>query len=211
MTDWYTDYSNDFIILGAGDDACDGRLGRDTIEGRQGNDRIFGGGSDDTVFGGGGNDYIEGEDGNDLLKGNGNNDTIYGGYGEDTIGGGGGNDTIEGGAGSDKINGGSGEDVIAFGDDDADTLDGGRNADEFVFEGRTADLPSLADKIQHFNPNKDKLVFEHDDFDGDFDQFFSIRQAGDNVVIQTPDREETYVMLLKVDVEAITEADFVFV
>lgn len=87
---------------------------------------------------------IEGTDGSDVLKGsdfantingNGGFDYIKGRGGNDTINGGAGNDQVDGGAGEDTIDGGADRDTIISGSDKAnDTITGGTEADDFVFE-----------------------------------------------------------------------------
>ena len=56
------------------------------------------GSGDDELHGGGGNDVVGSKSGNDLLFGDGGDDRLVGGVGDDTLSGGAGNDIIQGGA-----------------------------------------------------------------------------------------------------------------
>ncbi|MBC7150946.1 MAG: calcium-binding protein [Rhizobium sp.] len=82
------------ILLGAGNDLYDGRLGRISGE-------VQGGAGDDILRGGDGGETLDGGDGADTIDGNGGTDTLVGGDGADTLDGGVGADTLDGGTGDD--------------------------------------------------------------------------------------------------------------
>ena len=149
------------VLLGAGNDLYDGRLGQITgaVYGAAGADALYGGvqadefhgGLDaDLVRGGDGDDTLFGDQGNDVLNGQSGDDDLSGGIGNDTMLGGGGNDTLLGEAGNDRLTGGNGDDVLAGGSGrdtifggggndeitggaQADTMTGGLGADTFAF------------------------------------------------------------------------------
>ena len=82
------------ILLGAGNDLYDGRLGRVSGE-------VQGGAGTDILRGGDGGETLDGGDGADTLDGNGGADTLVGGDGADALDGGAGADTLDGGTGND--------------------------------------------------------------------------------------------------------------
>ena len=83
------------ILLGAGNDLYDGRLGRVSGE-------VQGGAGDDILRGGDGGETLYGGDGADTLDGNGGADTLVGGDGADALDGGAGADTLSGDTGNDS-------------------------------------------------------------------------------------------------------------
>ncbi|PZM78830.1 MAG: hypothetical protein DKT66_23305 [Candidatus Melainabacteria bacterium] len=135
-----SDWHNNKIWGGTGNDAIIGALGDDTLIGEDGddaiqgfyplganeprigngetdNDLIFGGAGKDSLWGQAGNDTISGDDGDDLVKGFvSGNDTksSLGAYETDTdlLFGGAGNDTVFGGVGNDTISGGADNDLM---------------------------------------------------------------------------------------------------
>ena len=104
------------VILGAGDDRYDGRLG--TIDGNvvggDGKDVLLGGAGNETFFGGVGIDRLLGGGGNDRLEGGADNDRLEGGEGKDTLKGDVGNDFLFGGKSADRLVGGAGDDLFVF-------------------------------------------------------------------------------------------------
>ncbi|PPJ48169.1 RTX toxin, partial [Rhizobium sp. KAs_5_22] len=82
------------ILLGAGNDLYDGRLGRVSGE-------VQGGAGDDLLRGGDAAETLDGGDDADTLEGNGGADTLVGGAGADALDGGAGADTLDGGTGDD--------------------------------------------------------------------------------------------------------------
>jgi len=83
------------ILLGAGNDLYDGRLGGVSGE-------VQGGAGDDILRGGNGGETLYGGDGADTLDGNGGADTLVGGDGADALDGGAGADTLSGDTGNDS-------------------------------------------------------------------------------------------------------------
>ncbi|MBC7312914.1 MAG: calcium-binding protein [Rhizobium sp.] len=83
------------ILLGAGNDLYDGRLGGVSGE-------VQGGAGDDILRGGDGGETLYGGDGADTLDGNGGADTLVGGDGADALDGGAGADTLSGDTGNDS-------------------------------------------------------------------------------------------------------------
>ena len=101
----------------------------DTVYAGDGTDTVYGGGDGDLIYGGNASDTLYGDTGNDALFGGTDNtaDTLYGGDNDDTL---------DGGLGSDRLYGGNGNDLIfagAFGNPDADRLDGGAGQDTVDF------------------------------------------------------------------------------
>ena len=120
-------FMNDSLLGGAGDDILRGQAGDDSLQGGDGNDYLYGGAGNDTLSGGEGSNNLSGEDGDDLLLGGAGNDILSGGAGNDTLSGGGGANSLSGGAGDDlylidatatgaTIGDSSGTDTIRFGE-----------------------------------------------------------------------------------------------
>ena len=121
------------------------RGGNDTLLGGEGNDSLFGDAGEDLESAAiGGNDILDGGTGNDLLVGDAGDDldnTSQGG--DDTLLGAGGEDTLFGdnrdpfedndGGGDDRLFGGEGNDTL-IGNSGNDTLDGGADADIFLYD-----------------------------------------------------------------------------
>jgi len=87
------DGSDQFIVLGPGDDILRGAGGDDTVGSGAGDDRLFGGAGDDRLFGGTGNDTLDGGRGADSLEGGPGDDTLIAGA----------TDTLVGDIGRDRI------------------------------------------------------------------------------------------------------------
>jgi Ca2+-binding RTX toxin-like protein len=130
---------NDMIHARPGNDYLHGKAGDDLLYGQKGDDGIRGGKGNDIIFGGQGIDFLEGDGGIDLIYGGKGNDRIYGGNGDDILFGDGGNDYLCGEMGADTLTGGSGNDVFAIA----------------IGTGST-DL-AVADVINDFTLNKDKI------------------------------------------------------
>jgi Ca2+-binding RTX toxin-like protein len=75
------------MILGMGGD--------DKINGNAGDDKLYGGNGTDTIHGNQGNDQIYGDVGDDKLYGDEGNDTFYFNLGQNSVDGGGGSDTVD--------------------------------------------------------------------------------------------------------------------
>jgi Ca2+-binding RTX toxin-like protein len=88
---------------------------QDTLDGGWGNDHLYGFAAADSLLG---------AEGNDLLAGGDGDDTLIGGDGDDYLGADAGFDVIDGGAGNDIITAGgdAGDDVYLFGYGDGRTL-----------------------------------------------------------------------------------------
>ncbi|MEM8699345.1 MAG: Calx-beta domain-containing protein, partial [Pseudomonadota bacterium] len=124
----------DFLVGGLGDDILRGFGGRDVLEGSAGNDELDGLSAGDSLFGGTGEDLLIGGEGGDLLDGGGSTDTAS--Y---DLSPGGVTLSLRSGIGSagdaegDQLVSienviGSRRDDRIFGDDFANTLDGGQFA-----------------------------------------------------------------------------------
>jgi Ca2+-binding RTX toxin-like protein len=141
------------------------------VESLNGSDNsFFGGSSNDVVNGAKGNDTIQGKKGNDILSGKVGNDLLNGGIGDDLLQGGvgkdtlrglKGNDILRGEAGNDILNGGDGSDLL-IGGNGFDTIIGGAGSDRFRFYS----LRNGVNKIEDFNPAKDKIEFSAANFGG---------------------------------------------
>ncbi|MEJ6391612.1 calcium-binding protein, partial [Gymnodinialimonas ulvae] len=145
---------NDFIVGGDGADLIGGDLGDDLLHGQNGDDLLVGGVGNDTLFGENGADVMDGGAGADLLIGGANNDLLDGGSGADELIGGWGSDTLSGGEGNDTLNSGAG----------ADNLIGGLGDDAFYFDSFDGQL----DQVTDFTVGADKLVFNQNGFDGQY-------------------------------------------
>jgi serralysin len=75
----------DFVSLGAGRDAFNGRGGQDSAFGENGDDLLNGGAGGDVLFGGNGKDSLVGGTGADVLAGEGGRDFLTGGSGADVF------------------------------------------------------------------------------------------------------------------------------
>ena len=143
---------NNTLVAGDGDDIIEGGDDHDSINGGAGFDRLLGGNGNNVVFGGTGDDSIRtgtgadtlwGEIGNDLIKagfgddylnGGASKDRLFGQQGDDTIYAGRNNDALDGGPGSDLLKGWDGNDKLFDRDATADTLDGGLDNDQALFD-----------------------------------------------------------------------------
>ena len=143
-----SNYANDWLYGGAGDDGITGNGGNDTLIGGDGADILNGGSGSDTIVyagsdaavtidlhwhtGSGGEaegdtiwevENIVGSAHHDWLMGDALANYIQGGAGYDTVYGRGGDDYLDGGAGEDNLQGDAGNDTLWGGDGD-DTLRG---------------------------------------------------------------------------------------
>ncbi|MEM9247189.1 MAG: spondin domain-containing protein [Pseudomonadota bacterium] len=186
-----------------------------TVEERQGTDsgEVLGGNrSDNIINAGDGQDILLGRRGWDELNGEGGGDIILGGSGDDLINGGGGrdwisggrdNDIIDGGRGADWINGNRGDDVVAGGLGE-DTLTGGSGDDLFVYVAGDGD-----DLIRDFDRNgDDQLAVDVDGIDTFADLLATAEDVGFGVEFDFGDGDS--VLLRGVDLDTLTETDFVF-
>lgn len=135
------------------EDGIDGKGGNDQINGLAGDDFLFGRAGRDRVSGGEGFDYIRGGADADDLRGGPQDDRIFGDRGNDTLYGGLDHDELWGGAGNDTLYGEAGEDIL-LGELGDDTVDGGADADLYVF---AAD--SGRDRAVSFDAD-DRIVFK---------------------------------------------------
>ena len=123
---------------GHGNDTLTGSVFANRIDGCYGSDTVNGGLGDDTL---GGDSECIGISGSDTIHGDGGDDVIYGDselqntddqpdqlFGDD------GADMITGGGGADQMNGGAGKDQFLALDGFVDTVDGGPDTDNGIFD-----------------------------------------------------------------------------
>ena len=220
---------NDILRGQGGEDHLDGGLGNDelrgggrndTLFGNEGDDLLFGEFGEDTLYGGNGNDTLSGaneadtlygEAGDDILNGGFAIDTLYGGSGNDTLDGGGGNDRLEGGLGDDQMLGGDGSDRLIGNEGDDrlnggtgfDVLTGGSGADWFILSGTGFDN----DRVTDFENGVDLIVFRPSTGVTSMADFTDIRQAGDDLVIETASGN---IRLENFDLADLDASDFFF-
>lgn len=108
---------NDVARTGAGDDFVQGGAGRDLIKGEDGGDFLLGDEGNDLLFGGNDADQLDGGADADVLFGQDGSDALFGQAGHDVLFGGTGDDLLDGGAGNDLLLGGGGDDIFIFGPD----------------------------------------------------------------------------------------------
>lgn len=146
-------------------------------------DRIFNGtDADDILEGGDGNDILTGNGGNDSLVGKLGKDKLLGGEGDDKLAGGKGNDLLVGGGGSDRITCAQGRDIVML------------ERDQFA-----------RDVIRDFADRQDKLALAK----GTPFSKLRFEQKGSNTIVSF--RKEQLAVLLGVEANVITIADFKFV
>ena len=152
-------------------------------------ENLIGSGAGDELWGDFNANRLEGGEGDDILNGLFGNDTLIGGAGNDTFSGGMGNDTLIGDDGNDNLRAGAGDDRL-YGGAGNDNLFGGPAADRFLF----ASEAEGDDRIEDFDTNDDRLVFDADEWTGDNDNerladlINATRlDADDNIVIDRPD------------------------
>lgn len=144
--------------------------------------------------------FILGGEGDDQLTGSKRGDIILGEGGTDTLTGGRGRDALFGGAGVDTLNGDKGRDLLVGGPGQ-DELFGGAGRDLFLFAGDAfaegAPVPvgttgiaalNLPDNLRDFQIDRDKFVFNGEDFGVDTIDFVKgttaeIEESG-NVIVQ---------------------------
>ncbi len=132
-----SNFSNDTLQGGAGNDFLDGRGGTDTADYWDSTAGVVVDLSANTTFNDGfgntdtliGIESVRGSQNDDTLTGNFGNNRLVGGGGDDALNGGSGADTLEGDAGQDALLGGDGNDVLLGGEGD-DTLSGGSGSDQ---------------------------------------------------------------------------------
>ena len=164
-----------------------------------GNDTFYGGIGSDRVSGSSGDDILYGGDGADWLDGNSGNDWLYGGAGNDNLNGGEGRDRLFGGIGNDNLNGGEGRDRLVGGAGD-DNLTGGEGRDRFVLtEGEGTDT------ITDFEDGQDFIVLDKTLTFGQL----TFTQSGSDALIRIGNEGELLASLKGVDVNLITEDDFI--
>ena len=206
---------NDALYGGRGNDQILGQLGADILFGGEGNDLVLGGNRDDVlygdegndrVFGGNGEDEVYGGTGADIGRGGSGDDNMFGGANADTLFGGTGRDNIDGGTGDDLIFGRGGFDVITGGEGN-DRLEGGIQADQFIFADDFGN-DIITDFASLNNAERIHLtdVTEITDFQDLIDNHMS--QVGNDVVID--DLSGNTITLLSVNISDLDAADFVF-
>jgi D-alanyl-D-alanine carboxypeptidase len=191
---------NDSLLGGQGSDRLNGNEGSDILDGGAGKDRLrdtegdnvlYGNEGDDWLFAGMGNDIFYGEAGNDRAIANGGNDQLFGGDGNDDLNGGEGDDQLFGGEGNDILTGLSGNNTLA----------GDNGSDRFVlsFEG--------TDTITDFTDGQDLLELSGTFGFEDIEIAQGQGENAGNVLIML--QEQTLAVLNDVNVEAISQSDFV--
>ncbi|MCZ8141726.1 MAG: calcium-binding protein [Acetobacteraceae bacterium] len=108
---------DDTLLSGAAAETLLGGDGRDWLDGGAGADSLSGGAGANQVFAGAGNDSVTSEDGDDVIAGDAGDDWLLSDRGHDSVSGGDGADTLIGGDGNDTLAGGAGDDVIDAWDD----------------------------------------------------------------------------------------------
>ena len=134
-----SEFADDVLVGGGGDDTIGGLDGADVLIGDAGNDRIFGNSGGDLADGGTGDDAIFGDQGDDTLVGGDGDDELSGGEGADNVTGDAGDDSVAGNEGDDTLSGGDGNDYL-FGDDGADRLLAGAGGAQLVGDGGSDNL-----------------------------------------------------------------------
>lgn len=172
--------------------------GRDTMNGSKFSDKLRGFDGPDTLYGRGGADLLAGDQGNDKLFGGFGDDTLNGNDGRDRLLGQKGHDLLSGGAHKDTLIGGTGNDTLIGGTGN-DRLTGGKGADVFVF---TQD--DGTDRITDFRDGVD--LIEIQGAVGGFDDL-EISQSNGNAVVSF---EGTDIILVGIDTNILTDADFIF-
>ncbi|WP_299407258.1 calcium-binding protein [uncultured Roseobacter sp.] len=191
------------VIIDSQPEVDFGTIGNDVINGTNAADVIFGLLGDDRLSGGSGNDTILGGQGDDTLFGRNGKDTLNGGDGDDTIFGNAGDDILRGDDGDDEIFGADGDDIIEGGSG-RDKLTGGGGADTFVISNDEEEIDILDFR---FN---DRIHFRDLQPDVSFAQLLvnNVTQVGRDVVIN--DVGDTNVIIRNVDIEDLSEEDFLF-
>lgn len=138
-----------------GNDSIDGGAGEDHLSGEDGDDFISAGADDDHLNGGLGNDTLDGDDGADSINGGAGTDNLWGGSGNDTLVGEDGDDVLTGGIGADLLDGGAGTDWVSYsGATSGITLDlanslnnAGGAAGDTVIQVENVSASSLSDEV----------------------------------------------------------------
>jgi hypothetical protein len=165
------------------------------VRGTRGDDRINGTEFRDVINGIAGNDRIKGFGTSDKLTGGGGRDVLVGGDGDDILKGGGGKDRLNGGNGNDKLVGGGGSDRFIGGNGE-DVFIGGAGSDVFMlFKNKGTDT------IRKFQDGKDTFKLRGMTFGQ-----LNFEQQQRNTVISFG--QEEIAVLIRVDVEQLTRADF---
>lgn len=155
--------------------------------------------------GGNGNNILTGTPGNDRLLGGNGKDTLTALAGDDYLDGGNGNDVLNGDTGNDTLLGMNGNDTLTGGAGN-DILTGGRGADYFVLA-----VGAGTDTVTDFKDNEDKLGLSQG---LTFDQLRIAQGIGANAkdtLIQLNSSNELLTILTDVQVDVITNKDFVMV
>ena len=160
-----------------------------------------------------GRDFIWGRRDDDIIDAGGGNDKIWGGRGWDVIDAGEGNDWVSGGRGADVINGGAGYDWIAGGKGDDvigggegfDSLRGGKGDDTFVFS--TGDGYDIIRDFDRWGD--DQIALSVGGFESFQDVLDSAHQQRFGVKLDFGDGDG--ILLRRVDLDDLSEADFLFV
>ncbi len=125
------------VRAGTGDDSLGGSdFLQDILFGGSGNDDLRGGTGFDSLFGGFGIDTLRGNDGEDYVYGGKGTDRVFGHDGEDVVYGGGDSDRLSGGSANDLLVGNAGRDFLN-GNSGVDRMFGGTGNDTFVVDTLT--------------------------------------------------------------------------
>ncbi|MEQ8383231.1 MAG: Ig-like domain-containing protein [Coleofasciculus sp. A1-SPW-01] len=188
----FGDAGDDMLMGEAGRDRIEGGVGHDTVEGGDGNDQLFGNSGDDILFGNSGEDIIRGDEDNDILYGGDDRDRLFGDTGNDFLLGEGDADILVGGDGDDTLDGGAG----------ADKAYGNNGADQFILR-----VGEGSDTIFDFNPGEDTLGLAGG---LSFNQLH-LMGMGSTTLIQMQQSGEVLAMLIGVQANQVSVADFVVV
>ncbi|SDH96328.1 calcium-binding protein [Alloyangia pacifica] len=205
----------DEIVTGGGPQHILAGNGDDSIRTGGGPDLVEAGNGDDAVFAEGGPDSVWGGNGDDLIDGGGGPDALDGGRGDDTIIGGAAADTLTGGAGRDAFVYRSASEAPAHGSDEDEDHEGKDAGDDHAGGG----LETITD----FKPGTDLVDFSGI---GSVVAFaagpatYSVwaeQQGADTLLYVDTDGAlagdhpaEMSILLLNVDVIALSEGDFLF-
>gem|GEM_PF-2439215 len=187
---------NDRVVGNIGNDRLSGAAGRDTLQGGSGNDSLLGGADNDRLLAAGGDDLLRGNDGDDLLNGGAGNDRLLGGAGRDRLNGQGGDDNLRGGSDRDVLRGGAGNDRLS-----------GELGNDIIITGTGQDVIRIRpgqglDRVRDFEDGSDRIALAGIQFGQ-----LTIQQRNNDVLISNG--SEQLLLLQRVNVEQITEVDFV--
>ena len=205
-------------------EGIEGGSGSDILLGSDAANVFSGGDGNDTLVGLAGADTLHGGDGNDALDGGDDDDTLDGGAGDDVLDGGAGSDTLISGEGQEDLTGGAGADTFAFAFTADHHLQSG-----FVIYDRTIfftatieDFEDGVDRIRIDKVTSDEAGVGSNQSAPDFDDI-ELEETAEGTIVHfgSPANgasdgalDDIYfgsVLLSGISMNAVTEADFVFI